>query len=328
LIRFGFQARKEGPKVSICSKGHIGIDGITRMDWNKVSLVGLGLLGGSLGKALITGNHARTVTGLVRRPERIQEAIGAGAVHEASLDIETVVKNADLVILCTPVLRMLPITKVMAGFLKPGAVVTDVGSVKGPLVRDLEPLLRKSQAVYVGSHPMAGSERQGLANADASLFSGATCVLTPGRESTTEAAQQVEQLWRQVEGIPVTMNPEEHDRLVARCSHLPHVLAALLAGWTLDPAHGEEQASLCSSGFRDTTRVASGSPEMWADILASNKEALLESLDTHLTQCKEIRMSIEQEQHEALFKWLSESKARRDAWLANYLMRRPSRSVE
>ena len=298
------------------------------MEWNKVSLLGLGLLGGSLGKALIAGNHAKRVAGFVRRPERIKEALDAGVVHEASMDLENVVRDADLVVLCTPVLKMLPISKSMQPFLSPGALVTDVGSVKGPLVNSLDPIISKAKASYIGSHPMAGSEQQGLIHAKTNLFDGATCVITPTASNSNDDLLRIKSLWQQVGGIPEMMDPEEHDIMVARCSHLPHLAASMLADWVLDPNHGDQQSRLCSTGFKDTTRVASGSPDMWGDILTSNKHALIQSLNSFEEQCQKVKSWIQEENHDALYRWLKDSKTKRDAWLEYFRERRLNQEAE
>jgi prephenate dehydrogenase len=298
------------------------------MEWNKVSLLGLGLLGGSLGKSLITGNHAKKVAGFVRRTERIQEAIHAKVVHEASMDLEEVVSDADLVVLCTPVLKMLPITEAMQYHLKPGALVTDVGSVKAPLVQSLEPLIAKANATYIGSHPMAGSEQQGLEYARADLFKGATCVITPTQNTPQKEVEKIQKLWQQVGGMPEVMDATEHDIRVARCSHLPHVTATMLADWVLDPEHGDQQSRLCSTGFKDTTRVASGSPDMWSDILASNKVELLNSLNAFELQCQKVRKWIQEEDDTALYQWLKQSKSKRDSWLKSFNERRPKQDAD
>ena len=289
-----------------------------KMEWNKISLMGLGLLGGSLGKAIIAGNHAQKVAGFVRRPEAVDEALEIGVVHEASTRLDEITQDADLIILCTPILKMRPIVEAMIPHLKPGVIVTDVGSVKGFLVRELEPIISQADGIFVGSHPMAGSERQGMAHAEPDLFSGATCVLTPSEQTAPQATEKVSRLWELVGGIPVIMEPDQHDQLVAQCSHLPHLVAALLAHATLSPEQGKQQASLCSSGFRDTTRVASGSPEMWGDIISTNKDALLKSLETHAAQCRNLHHWIQSDDQDAILAWLHESKHRRDTWLKQY----------
>lgn len=291
------------------------------MEWNKISLMGLGLLGGSLGKAFIAGNHAKKVAGFVRRPDAVREALETGVVHEASMELGEITRDADLIILCTPILKMRPIVEAMIPHMKPGAIVTDVGSAKSYLVQELEPIIAQAGGIFIGSHPMAGSERQGMVHADTDLFSGAICVLTPTRQTPPEATDKIRRIWEKVGGNPVIMEPSKHDQLVAQCSHLPHLVAALLAHSTLSPEQGEQQASLCSSGFRDTTRVASGSPEMWGDIISTNKEALLSSLESHENQCQKLRHWIQSDDHDAILAWLSESKHRRDTWLKNYEQR-------
>ena len=149
------------------------------MHGNTVSLIGLGLLGGSLGKAMLKGGLAKRVLGLVRREESIQQAQEAGIVHQAYLEPQEAVQEADLIILCTPVLQIPALMEKMLPHLRPGTLVTDVGSVKRELVDHLEPLLTSAGCIYIGSHPMAGSERHGLEHADPNLFLGATCVITP-----------------------------------------------------------------------------------------------------------------------------------------------------
>jgi prephenate dehydrogenase len=300
---------------------HHSLPDHNEMEWNKISLMGLGLLGGSLGKAIIAGNHAQKIAGFVRRPEAVAEALETGVVHQASMDLDVITRDADLIILCTPILKMRPIVEAMIPHLKPGVIVTDVGSAKGYLVQELEPIIAQSGGFFIGSHPMAGSERQGMAHADPDLFKGAACVLTPTRQTPPHVTEKVSNLWELVGGTPVLMDPDKHDQVVAQCSHLPHLVAALLAHSTLSPDHGEQQASLCSSGFRDTTRVASGSPEMWGDIVSTNKKALLESLEAHEHQSQKLRQWIQSDDHDAILAWLSESKRRRDNWLKQYLQR-------
>ena len=172
--------------------------------------------------------------------------------------------------------------------LKPGAIVTDVGSVKGSVVRDLESLVAKAGAHFVGSHPMAGAEKMGVAAARADLFVGAVCVVTPTRKSNPAAVRKVEQLWKSVGARLLRLTPEAHDELVSRSSHLPHVVAAQLANLILSPEHPKEQGMLCANGFRDTTRIASSSPEMWRDIALANRQNLARALETFARGSAEI----------------------------------------
>lgn len=282
------------------------------MQWQKVALVGVGLLGGSLGQALLRRGLASNVQGFVRRPEAIQECADAKAVLSASSELEAVVKDADLVVLGTPIAQMRELTMRMAPALKPGALVTDVGSVKASVVRDLEPLITAAGAVFIGSHPMAGAERMGVAAARPNLFEEAVCVITPTASSPAAAIARLENLWQSVGAIPLCLAPEIHDELVSRSSHLPHVLAAALAAYVLDPARPAEQARLCATGFRDTTRIASGSPEMWRDIALANREHLGKALDELLGRLQGFRQLLEKDDSAALLEFFTTAKTRRD----------------
>jgi prephenate dehydrogenase len=231
--------------------------------WKKVSLIGVGLLGGSLGMVLRKRHLAGSVVGYVRRKESVKECRKAGAVDAAKLDLQETVQGADLVVLCTPVGRMEELTREMLPGLKLGAVVTDVGSVKGILVRKLESVAAKAGAHFVGSHPMAGAEKTGVSAARADLFHGAVCVITPTRRSNRAAIRDVQRLWKSAGCRLVKLDPDFHDELVSRSSHLPHIVAAELADYVLSPTRPKAQALLCANGFRDTTRIASSSTEMW-----------------------------------------------------------------
>lgn len=286
------------------------------MRWKRVSLIGVGLLGGSLGMALKQRQLAQEVVGYVRRESAVAECVRAGAVDEATLDLADAVAGADLVVLCTPLGQMPALARAMAKALKRGAVVTDVGSVKAGVVRALEPVIARAGAFFVGSHPMAGNERSGVGAAHPDLFEGAVSVVTPTARTAAKALQQVRRLWRGVGCRLLELTPEEHDRLVSRSSHLPHVTAAALAALVLGPARSRHQAALCATGFRDTTRVASGSPEMWRDIVLANRRHLDRALQELVRQLEGVRTWLARGDGEALLKFFQTAKARRDAWCA------------
>lgn len=249
------------------------------MRWGKVTIIGVGLLGGSIGLALRNRRLAGEVHGFVRRRQAVRESVEAGAVSKAGLDLRQAVTDADLVILCTPIARMRALVDQMLPDLKRSAIVTDVGSVKGPVVRALGPGVERAGAHFVGSHPMAGSEKGGVGAARADLFQCAVCVVTPDSSTNRAALREVELLWRSLGSRVIVMEAAVHDKLVSRTSHLPHLLASALANQVLNPRHDKRQTELCASGFHDVTRVASGSPEMWRDILMANRKNLVRDLD-------------------------------------------------
>lgn len=286
------------------------------MHFRKVTIVGVGLLGGSLGQALKKRQLADEVVGYVRRVASIAECKKANAVDSSTTDLHDAVKDADLVVLCTPLAQMIPLFKEMRSSIKRGAIITDVGSVKTPVVKRLEPLVTKAGAHFIGSHPMAGAEKTGVTAARESLFENAVCVVTPTRKSNQAALKKTEQLWKAVGGRVMRLTPELHDELVSRSSHLPHVAAATLANLVLDPKHPKSQPMLCANGFRDTTRIASGSPEMWRDIAVANRKNLSKALDAFIRELKEFQRTLNRGDEKAAEKFFERGKHRRDTWCA------------
>lgn len=286
------------------------------MQFRKVTIIGVGLLGGSLGQALKKRRLASEVVGYVRRPASVIECKKAGAVDSCTMDLCEAVQGADLVVLCTPLAQMPALLKEMLPAIKRGAIVTDVGSVKATVVKQLKPLVAKAGAHFIGSHPMAGAEKTGVAAARESLFENAVCVVTPTHKSNPSALRKTEQLWKSVGARVMRLAPELHDELVSRSSHLPHVAAATLANLVLDPKHPKPQSLLCANGFRDTTRIASGSPEMWRDIAMANRKNLSRALDRFIRELKNFQNTLNHGDEKSAEKFFERGKQRRDAWCA------------
>lgn len=284
------------------------------MHFNKVTLVGVGLLGGSLGLALKQRQLAAHVAGYVRREASLAECRQFQVVDEATLDLAAAVDGADLIVFCTPLAQMKELAVRLLPHLKKGALVTDVGSVKNTVVRQLEGLFQKAGAFFVGSHPMAGSEKTGPSAARADLFAQAVCILTPTAKSNAAAVAKIAELWTAVGARILYLKPRLHDELVSRSSHLPHLVAAQLARFVLDPARPAEQARLCATGFRDTTRIASGPPPMWRDIVLANRQSLDTALGLFIKELQSLRRSIARGDVEAIERILAQAKSERDAW--------------
>lgn len=284
------------------------------MEGLRVTLVGIGLLGGSLGLAIKKRQLAARVWGYVRREASIEECTRLGAVDHATCDLSEAVEGADLVILGTPLAQMAELTRRLAPMLKPQALVTDVGSVKRPVVEALEPLVKNAGATFIGSHPMAGAERMGVGAARADLFEGAVSVVTPTHQSPKESVARLCEFWTAVGCKPLVLPPEIHDELVSRSSHLPHVVASALAISVLNPQYPREQALLCASGFRDATRIASGSPEMWHDIVMANRGHLCAALDLFIEGLNRFRHTLETADSAGISEFFINAKQRRDAW--------------
>lgn len=286
------------------------------MPFQKITIIGVGLLGGSIGLAVKRRRLAREVAGFVRRPASLKDCEKAGAVDYATMDLLAAVSNADLVILCTPLAQMRSRVEAMLPALKRGAMVTDVGSVKAGIVRELESLVRESGAHFVGGHPMAGAEKTGVGAAREDLFVNAICVVTPTKKSNLAAVRRIEQFWKSLGARTVRLAPEEHDIFVGRSSHLPHFVAAALANLVLNPAGSAMQRQLCANGFRDTTRIASGSPEMWRDIALANRKNLSRSVDDFIAELQEFQRVLKKSDARAILKLLETAKDRREHWRA------------
>jgi prephenate dehydrogenase len=282
--------------------------------FQKITLAGVGLLGGSLGLAVKQRGLAKKVDGFVRRSASIAECDKLGVVDHATRDPLRAVENADLVVLCTPLAQMRGVLEKMLPALKRGAIVTDVGSAKAGVVRELEPLVADAGGHFVGSHPMAGAEKAGPAAACGDLFVNAVCVVTPTPRTSPEAVKVVEAFWKVIGGLPLRLSPEAHDELVSRSSHLPHVVAAELANYVLSPVHPKEQALLCANGFRDTTRIAAGSPEMWRDIALANRKNLARALGVFIEGLQEFQHALENADSKAVEEFFEGARQRREAW--------------
>jgi cyclohexadieny/prephenate dehydrogenase len=259
---------------------------------------------------------AGQVVGYVRRQASIEECVKAGAVDSATLVMAQAVENADLVILCTPLGQMLELTKQMLPALKRGAVVTDVGSVKGLPAKELTALIAGVGACFIGSHPMAGAEKMGVGAARVDLFQNAVCVVSPTPKSPAAEVKKLEEFWKALGGKPLRVKPDLHDELVSRSSHLPHVVAAELANYVLSPALPKSQPQLCATGFRDMTRIASGSPEMWRDIALANREHLSRVLGVFIEDLQEFQHALDNGDEKAVEEFFVKAKQRRDEWCA------------
>ncbi len=270
--------------------------------FERVAVLGLGLLGGSLAGAVRRRGAARRVAGATRDAEARAAALRRGLCDEVGSYREAVA-GADLVVLATPVFAMPQVLREVAGALREGALVTDVGSVKGLLAETLPGLLPEG-ARYVGSHPMAGSHERGLEHARDDLFEGVACIVSEGGDSA--AAERVCGFWRAL-GARVVRRPASlHDAEVAWMSHVPHVLAFAFAGALAGAPEGA--AEVAGAGFRDFTRIAQSSPELWGDILTANRKACAAPLQAVAAALAELSRAIESNDAEAVERWIAEAR--------------------
>lgn len=276
-------------------------------DFETVAIAGVGLIGGSLGAAVKRRGLARRVIGVGRHPGRLAEAQQRGLIDEFEHAVGRAAARAEMVVICTPVEQIVAQVREASQSARPGTCITDAGSVKGVLCAALADLAT-GPCVYVGAHPLAGSEKSGFEYAQADLFQGRTCVVTPLPEHAADAVARVERLWSGVGMRVVRMSPQEHDAALACTSHVPHVVAAALAA-----ALREEHRPYTATGFRDTTRIASGDPALWTGILLLNAEAVLSALDQVEQSWTAFREALQRRDAEALMSLLQTAKLQRDA---------------
>jgi cyclohexadieny/prephenate dehydrogenase len=274
----------------------------------RIAILGLGLMGGSLGLALKARGVCGCVAGYARRPGLRKEALARGAVDEVYAEPSLAVAGADRVVLCVPVRAMPGLLEQALPGLAPGAVVTDVGSTKRWVSAELNRRLVASGASFVGAHPLAGSEQQGLASARADLYDSCLCVLTPDG-APAGAVRRVRQLWRAVGARVQVLSAPDHDAAVARTSHAPHLASAALAR-LVSRARGPG-ARVSGPGLRDMTRLAEGSPEVWRDIVWTNREAILEALDSLSEDLSGLRRIIRKGKPEDVLRWLRQAQRAR-----------------
>lgn len=243
---------------------------------NQVAIIGLGLMGGSLGLALKRRGGV-AVHGFTRSAETGAKARARGAVDVLHPSLADAVREAGLVVYCSPILRIPDLVQQSRDALRSGTLLTDVGSTKAWLHDAIAPGLAGSGVTFVGSHPICGSEQTGMDAAREDLYDGAVVVVTPGPDTPEGPVDALTDFWAGVGASPIVTDPERHDRLVARTSHLPHMASTLLA-LAAGRVSEADLARFCGSGYRDTTRLAGGSPEIWQDILLSNRAPVLDEL--------------------------------------------------
>jgi prephenate dehydrogenase len=276
-----------------------------------IAILGPGLLGGSLALALRECSPGSRIHIWGRRKEAVAEVEARGFADLASTDVCEVCKGADLVILCTPVETMASLAaEIAASELNPNCVITDVGSVKTPVVNSLEPLFARGTARFIGSHPMAGSERAGLEAARANLFQKATCIITPTLFTSDHALETMRVFWKALGCQLLEMSPEDHDRKIARISHLPHLVAAAV---TFAALHRDPSAAACvGNGFRDATRIAAGDPDLWTGIVLQNRAEIVPALADARHAISELLAMLEEVDEKTLRRFLGDAKSLRD----------------
>ncbi|HPT33294.1 MAG TPA: prephenate dehydrogenase [Bacillota bacterium] len=261
--------------------------------YRRTALLGTGLIGGSLGIRLRERRLVREIVGYDRDAGSLALALERGAIDRGASSAVEAVRGAQLVVLAVPVLSVVDLVREILPALEPGAVITDVSSTKQQIMEELTPLLSGRQVYFIGGHPMAGSEESGIRGADPALLESAIYLLSPARGTPEEILERLVGLVEATGAQPLIIEPEEHDRLVALASHLPHLVAGALVHSTLSGGEEEMVRTLAAGGFRDTTRVALGSPEIWRDICLSNRQALARALEAFQGVLERLRRQLE-----------------------------------
>ncbi len=264
--------------------------------FDKITIAGVGLIGGSLALAAREQGLVGEIVGLGRGEANLRTARGRGIIDAYSLDPREAARNADLLFLSVPVSAMAAVASACAPVLSTAAVVTDAGSVKGAVVSDVEAALAGSFP-FVGAHPIAGGEQAGAGAARADLFEGSPCILTPSRGTPPEAVRKIRALWEGVGMTVVEMDVDDHDALLARVSHLPHAIAFALVNAL---CRNEEIVTLSGQSLRDMTRIAASPAEVWSDIFVANRERLKTALDEFSAAFETLRKAIDRGDRAAL----------------------------
>ena len=273
----------------------------------KMAIIGVGLIGGSLALDCRKLGLVGKFVGNGRNEENLKKAVACGVIDSYDLNVEKVVEDADLILLATPIGSYRETVEKILPFISPEAIITDVGSVKGKVVDDLEPLLKKKK--FIPAHPIAGREKSGVGAAVNGLFIGARCILTPTPSSDRESLKKIKALWEEVGAVVSMLDPKEHDEILGMVSHLPHLIAYALVNTVLGMSEKKKElVSYSAGGFRDFTRIAASSPEMWRDIFISNQKVVLDQIGQYEAVLGRLKKYIEEGNEVALQKEFEKSK--------------------
>ncbi|MBC8206830.1 MAG: prephenate dehydrogenase/arogenate dehydrogenase family protein [Kiritimatiellaeota bacterium] len=276
----------------------------------RIAIIGMGLMGSSLGLALKKRGADVSIHAYARRAETRARSLALGVADKVFETPAEAVAGADLVVICVPIWSISELAKEILPALKPGAVVTDVGSTKTELIALMDNLFANSEACFVGSHPIAGSEKTGVEAGNPDLYEGRLTVVCSSASVSKTAVADVSNLWKRVGSDVVEMSAAQHDAMLATTSHLPHMVAAALAR-----SVGTEKADFCGTGFSDTTRVASGSADMWVDIIDTNRAPLEAELDRFHEELQGLIAILRSGNQGDIRRWLEEAAATRNAIL-------------
>lgn len=270
--------------------------------FNKAAIVGAGLIGGSIAQAIKKKGLSDEVIGVSRHKKSLLWAKEIGAIDRGSQDL-AIIKHSDLVILAAPVNAIISLAPKISKIISKECIVSDVGSTKEKIVKILEKIFPN----YVGSHPLAGSEKRGIRNADAELLRGRLCLLTPTKNTNRQALNKISLLWREIGAKTISLSPKAHDKILSFTSHLPHI-----AAFSLIDVMPKEYLKFSSNGLRDTTRIAASESGLWIDILLSNAKNIIKSIEAFQNKLSLIKLAIQDKDEHKLSRILKQAKKKRD----------------
>ena len=270
--------------------------------FEKVCIVGLGLIGGSIGLAIKRSNISNQITGYARSNSTLERAIELGLVDSVKDNLQDAVNNSDLVILATPLSTFRELVEEMNPFLKKGCIITDTGSAKLTVIEDLKDILPNG-VEFVPGHPIAGTEESGPDAGFAELFDNRWCILTPTKDNSSNAVDLVKGFWESIGSKVEIMDPMHHDKVLAITSHIPHLIAFNIVGTANNLANVTEKevVKYSAGGFRDFTRIAASDPKMWSDIFTYNSDAVLEMLDLFSNDLAKLKAAVIKKDSDLLF---------------------------
>jgi cyclohexadieny/prephenate dehydrogenase len=270
--------------------------------FEKVCIVGLGLIGGSIGLAIKRSNISNQITGYARSNSTLERAIELGLVDSVKNNLQDAVNNSDLVILATPLSTFRELVEEMSPFLKKGCIITDTGSAKLTVIEDLKDILPNG-VEFVPGHPIAGTEESGPDAGFAELFDNRWCILTPTEDNSSNAVDLVKGFWESIGSKVEIMDPMHHDKVLAITSHIPHLIAFNIVGTANNLANVTEKevVKYSAGGFRDFTRIAASDPKMWSDIFTYNSDAVLEMLDLFSNDLAKLKAAVIKKDSDLLF---------------------------
>ena len=290
------------------------------MSFNKIVIFGVGLIGGSAALALKQANAVRHVVGVGRSLDNLQAALDLGVIDEAQSDVAAAVQDADIVLIATPVAQTPKILEAILPHLAAHTVITDAGSTKSDITEYVEAAAlgaanpQQFLSQFVGGHPIAGAEKSGVTAAKADLFVGKNVVLTPNQQTSAEALEKVRQMWLGTGAKVTQMTANEHDQTFAAVSHLPHLLAFALVDDLASRPNAKQLFDFAASGFRDFTRIAASSPEMWRDISLANRNALLDEIDAFQKELLLLKTLLDTQDEQGLQSLFERASHARQQW--------------